>query len=164
MFGTAVGGNVAEKGIANATILAIIADEDWAPLGELFAGSIWKVVFARTLFDTQTALRRSPPGVVICDGRLSDGHSWKDLLHEIRKMEDPPPLIVADRLAEDRLWAEALNLGAYDLLAKPFDGKEVWHAVTTACRRRENENGVPKRRSSAERPKESGKTAVGIPG
>jgi DNA-binding response OmpR family regulator len=155
---------VAEKVIANATILAIIADEDWAPLGKLFAGSSWKLVFASNLPETQTALRRTPPGVVICDGRLSDGHSWKDLLHEIRRMEDPPPLIVADRLADDRLWAEALNLGAHDLLAKPFDGREVWHAVTTACRRRENENGGSRRRISTERPKDSGKRAVGIPG
>ena len=90
---------MAEKRIANPTILAIIPDEDQAPLGELFAGSVWKLVFAGTLSETQTALRRTSPGVVICDGRLPDGNSWKDILREIRKMEDPPPLIVADRLA-----------------------------------------------------------------
>jgi len=152
---------MAEKGIANATVLAIIAEEDWAPLGEVFAGSIWKLVCASTLFETQTASWRNPPGVVICDVRLSDGHSWKDLLHEIRQMEDPPPFIVADRLANERLWAEALNLGAYDLLAKPFEVQEVWHAVTTACRRHEHQNGVPRRPHATERPKDSGKRAVG---
>jgi DNA-binding response OmpR family regulator len=101
--------------------------------------------------------------VVICDARLSVGHSWKHLLQETLELEDPPPLIVADRLAEDRLWVEALNLGAYDLLAKPFDAREVWHAVITACRRHENEKGIPRRWSSAERPKQCGKRAVGTP-
>jgi CheY-like chemotaxis protein len=38
---------------------------------------------------------------------------------------DPPMLIVTSRLADDYLWAEALNLGAYDVLAKPFDASEV---------------------------------------
>jgi DNA-binding response OmpR family regulator len=36
--------------------------------------------------------------------------------------------------------AEALNLGAYDLLAKPFDTREVLYAVTTACRHSETEH------------------------
>jgi DNA-binding response OmpR family regulator len=57
-------------------------------------------------------------------------------------MKEPPPLIIADRLADERLWAEALNLGADDLLATPFDATEVWHAVTTACRRHENERAM----------------------
>lgn len=133
---------MAEKGIVNATVLIVTAAEDQVSLGNLFAQSSWKLVFARDLRETLTALRATPPGVVICDGRLPDGHSWKDLLHKMLEMGDPPPLVVADRLADERLWAEALNLGAYDLLAKPFDAKEVWHAVTTACRRHENERAM----------------------
>ena len=31
-----------------------------------------------------------------------------------------PLVIVASHLADDQLWAEALNLGAHDVLAKPF--------------------------------------------
>jgi FixJ family two-component response regulator len=77
--------------------------------------------------------------VVISDSRFSDGNCWQDLLHELQQMEGPPPLIVADRLADERLWAEVLNLGAYDLLAKPFDSREVLHAITAACRHHENE-------------------------
>jgi len=41
-------------------------------------------------------------------------------------------LIVASRLADDRLWAEALNLGAWDVLAKPFDRREVFRSVKSA--------------------------------
>jgi DNA-binding response OmpR family regulator len=84
--------------------------------------------------------------VVISEVQLSDGHCWSDLLDEMQKMECPPPLIVADRLADEHVWAEVLNLGGYDLLAKPFDAKEVLHAVNTACRRTEDEQEMARLR------------------
>jgi CheY-like chemotaxis protein len=84
--------------------------------------------------ESQAKLRRSVPGVVISDHDLSNGYCWKDLLQELGVLEDPPPLIVVTRLADDFLWAEVLNLGAHDLLAKPFDKRDVLHAVSTASR------------------------------
>jgi FixJ family two-component response regulator len=42
-------------------------------------------------------------------------------------------------LADDRLWAEVLNMGGYDLLMKPFDEREVLHAASMACRHCEDE-------------------------
>jgi DNA-binding NtrC family response regulator len=138
---------VAEAPIANAAILAVFsAREDRTSLASMFVHSNWKLRFTRALTQTQTALNRSCVGVVISESCLSDGHGWKDLLREMQKMEDPPPLIVADRLADERLWGEVLNLGGYDLLAKPFDAREVLHVVSTACRRRENEQGMAPRR------------------
>ena len=43
-------------------------------------------------------------------------------------------MIVTSRLADERLWAEALNLGAYDVLAKPFDRTEAMRVVAAAWR------------------------------
>ena len=104
---------MAEKPIANPTILAVFpAAEDRASLIDIFAHSGWKIRFTRVLAETQRALLRSAVGVVISDSCFSDGNCWQDLLHELRQMEGPPPLIVADRLADERLWAEVLNLGA----------------------------------------------------
>ena len=37
-------------------------------------------------------------------------------------------------LADERLWAEALNLGAYDVLAKPFGRTEAMRVVAAAWR------------------------------
>jgi hypothetical protein len=37
----------------------------------------------------------------------------------------PPSFIVTSRLADERLWVEALNVGAYDVLVKPFDVAEL---------------------------------------
>jgi len=42
-------------------------------------------------------------------------------------------LIVTSRLADECLWAEALNIGAYDVLAKPFDRNEVRRSESLAC-------------------------------
>ena len=51
-------------------------------------------------------------------------------------MMDPPLLIVTSRFADERLWAEALNVGAYDVLAKPFERDEVNRVLTSAWVRR----------------------------
>jgi DNA-binding NtrC family response regulator len=154
---------VADELIANPTILAVFsAREDRTSLASIFAHSNWELRFTRALPQTQTALSKSPVGVVISETCLSDGHCWQDLLNEIHEMEDPPPLIVADRLADERLWAEVLNLGAYDLLAKPFDVREVLHAVTTACRRREAQQGIASRRKPAMPVKQGSVTEVSV--
>lgn len=36
------------------------------------------------------------------------------------------------RVADDSLWAEALNVGAYDVLAKPLDRTEVTRVLSLA--------------------------------
>jgi FixJ family two-component response regulator len=59
-------------------------------------------------------------------------HSWRDLLTEITGLSKTPFLIVTSPQADDRLWAEALNLGAYDVLPKPFDEAEVRRSVGIA--------------------------------
>jgi hypothetical protein len=73
-------------------------------LASIFAQSNWKLRLTRALPQTQTALSKSAVGVVITEACLSDGHCWQELLHEMQKLEDPPPPIVADRLADERLW------------------------------------------------------------
>ena len=61
---------------------------------------------------------------------------------ELRTLPDPPFLIVASRLADERLWAEALNLGAYDVLAKPFDSTEVTRIVGMAWLRWKDRHAI----------------------
>jgi DNA-binding response OmpR family regulator len=43
-------------------------------------------------------------------------------------------LIVCSLLADDRLWAEVLNIGGYDVLMKPFLPIEVTRVVRMAAR------------------------------
>ena len=72
-----------------------------------------------------------PVAVVLCDSDLPDG-SWLDLFDSVASADDPPLLIVTSRMADERLWAEVLNLGGFDVIAKPFAEKEVLHVLETA--------------------------------
>lgn len=69
--------------------------------------------------------------VVLCDSDEGD-HVWRLVLEEISRVPSPPLLIVTSRLADERLWAEALNLGAWDVLAKPWNREEVRRTMQTA--------------------------------
>jgi DNA-binding response OmpR family regulator len=81
------------------------------------------------LFGTKSLV--SP--LVLCDEVLPDG-SWKDMLRLMQKQPDPNYLIVTSPNADDHLWAEVLNLGAYDVLAKPFHSTEVFRSIGLAWR------------------------------
>lgn len=131
---------MAEKPVREQTILGVFPlGDDRTFLQKVFDSPEWKLCTIWTFDEARTLLRASCPGVVITEARISASHCWKDLLHEIQVMGDPPPLIVADRLADDRLWAEVLNLGGYDLLMKPFDETELRRVVAMAFCFHENQ-------------------------
>ena len=116
------------------TILAVLPSrEDRNSLNSILKGSNWKIRYVRSSRPGRLATDLGLFGAVLTDAYLADGRTWKDVLREIEGTPNPPPLIVTDRLADEALWAEVLNLGGYDVLAKPFDEKEVLHAVTMAC-------------------------------
>src|ERR1035441_7972483 len=58
----------------------------------------------------------------------------REMLEHISILPDPPLLILTSRLADERLWAEGLNLGAWDVLAKPFQTEEAIRVVDSAWR------------------------------
>jgi len=86
------------------------------------------------LHEAMSCVRRFGPQVVICDQTFADG-DWRELLSDLQSEQQMPPLIVVSRLADDRLWAEVLNLGGYDLLTKPFVEAEVGRVVKLAAHR-----------------------------
>jgi len=72
--------------------------------------------------------------VILTAADLPDG-SWLDILPLARDASPGAVVIVTDRHADARFWAEALNLGAYDLLVQPFDASEVRRILSNACSR-----------------------------
>jgi DNA-binding response OmpR family regulator len=86
--------------------------------------------------DARLSIRRIRPWVVVCDQILADG-DWRDLLRDLQRRAGMAPLILSSYLADDRLWAEVLNLGGYDLLTKPFGATEVSRVVRLAAHRGE---------------------------
>jgi DNA-binding response OmpR family regulator len=98
---------------------------------------------ANNLFTARASLlQRHDISVVVCEQNLMPG-SWTDVLKHTQSMEHPPSLIVTSRLADDHLWSEVLNLGGWDVLAKPFDAREVLHSVKLAWDHWERQVRVP---------------------
>ncbi len=102
--------------------------------GSFFDQFPWQVCRMRECLEFATVTPWIATRVIVCERDLPDG-DWKDILEAASRMDDPPPLIVTSRLADDRLWAEVLNLGGYDVLAKPLDRSEVHRVVTLAWER-----------------------------
>ncbi len=71
-------------------------------------------------------------GAVLTEAYLPDG-DWKDVLGVTWELGTTPAVVVTHRFADDRFWAEVLNLGCYDMLAQPFDAREVRRILTSAC-------------------------------
>ena len=120
-------------------------DEDCLALERIFK-SDWTVVAGSSIASILSVLREIPIPIVICDCDVSFG-SWSEMLERISLLPDPPLFIVTSRLADERLWAEALNLGAWDVLAKPFEADEVIRIVSIAGQHWEDRHGVHKRRT-----------------
>ena|SRR5579862_141535 len=79
-------------------------------------------------------LRQEEYSAVLTEAALADG-TWLEVLHLAEESSPPLKVIVTDRLADARLWAEVLNLGAYDVLAQPFDEFEVRRILSFVCSR-----------------------------
>ncbi|MGA2579783.1 MAG: response regulator [Bryobacteraceae bacterium] len=106
-------------------------DEDHLHLRDILKHSNWQQHEARTQKESFEFLRENVAPVVICESELPDG-TWQDVLSRLGRMKCPPLLVVTSRVADDRLWSEVLNLGGYDVLAKPLNTKEVFHVAGLA--------------------------------
>ena len=121
-------------GSENITLLAVCLDQnDCSSLRDILQEENWTVHAAGTCDEALRFMRRSSPTVVACDRQLPDGN-WKDVFQGVCRLSDPPPLIVVSRHADETLWAEVLNLGGYDVLAKPFEKSEVSRVLKMAFR------------------------------
>lgn len=115
-------------------------EEDHIAIDRIFAGAAnsaparmtWQLSRARTLPTALTALRQVEYSVILCESAIGQD-SWKELLEDMQDAVNSSVLIVTSLHADERLWAEALNLGAYDVIAKPFRPAELIHAAKSAC-------------------------------
>jgi DNA-binding NtrC family response regulator len=119
---------------ASARLLLVSeAVEDHEIIRRMLRMAWWPVASVRTFSEAADRLQQMVSPVVLCDQYLPDG-SWRDVLDYISVCSNAPLLIVASRLADDPLWAEVLNLGGFDVLAKPFNESEVQNVVASAFR------------------------------
>jgi DNA-binding NtrC family response regulator len=107
--------------------------EETGEFRRLLNGSDWALQAVASVAAAGEWLARNSTPVVLCESRLPDG-DWKDILRLATEMNTHPNVVVTSRLADDRLWAEVLNLGGYDVLALPASAAEIYQTLSSACR------------------------------
>jgi DNA-binding NtrC family response regulator len=107
--------------------------ETGAILGEMLTGSAWNVRPVDTNREGIELLSARHVPVVISECGAAEG-DWQRLLEHMQTLPRAPQLIVTAQETNDRLWAEVLNLGGYDVLAQPFDKTEVTRVLAAAAR------------------------------
>ena len=136
-------------------VLAVSPFEaDILALSQILSHSAWEFDNANSVATASNYLLHNSAQVILCERTLPDG-DWNDVLNLISGMADPPQLIVTSRDADDHLWAEVLNVGAYDVLVKPFHPKEVFRTIGLAWRhwmsaRKSHMTAIPRRGSASE--------------
>jgi len=107
--------------------------QDALSLAQMLDAASVDVVHVRRLKDAASKLETGNFQLVVTEANLEDG-TWLDLLELTRSLGTE--LVVTDPWADGRFWAEAITLGAYDLLAQPFQRAEVRRLTARASSRR----------------------------
>jgi len=77
-----------------------------------------------TLAEANRRAAGEPYGVILTEAELPDG-TWRDMLRLSLRLQDGPPVVVTSTHADTRLWLDAVDAGAMDVVAKPFDRSEL---------------------------------------
>ena len=101
----------------------------------LFKEAGWEVRSAGSVVEAMDMLRKFEPDVVITDVRMK-GTSGLELLKALKTDHPYTEAIVITAYASDNNALEALRLGAYDYVAKPFDVEELKVVASRALERR----------------------------
>lgn len=72
-----------------------------------------------------------PLPLVFTDTHLPDG-TWADILALASKAAQPVNVIVVARVVNTRFYVEAIEAGAFDFLAPPFNATDLAYVVRTA--------------------------------
>jgi len=101
---------------------------------EVFRKRGWRLWITQHRRQAMHYLAGHPVQVVLAESN-GPRWNWKRVLADLRRLAHPPQLIVTSPVADESLWAEVFNMGAYDVLARPFRADEVERVVAAARRR-----------------------------
>jgi len=88
---------------------------------------------AHTLAEASHALSKAdPPLLAFTESSLPDGN-WSDVLSLSERASSPVSVIVVGRGIDTRLYASAIEIGAFDFIAPPFDTIDLAHVVRCAA-------------------------------
>jgi DNA-binding NtrC family response regulator len=121
---------VAKNGTETALLISP-EEQDHQMVKALFQRNGWTLHSAECFHSASAILQQTAISIVVTERDLPVGN-WKDILEASQHLRIVPLIIVISRFADDYLWAEALNLGVYDVLLKPLEESEVVRVLTSA--------------------------------
>jgi DNA-binding NtrC family response regulator len=93
----------------------------------------WSTVCASAVAECQGILSSHNLRLVLCDRRLTDG-TYRDILFLARLLGRNVRVVVTSRLADWSEYLEALQDGAFDLIAFPGETAEIIRVISQARR------------------------------
>jgi DNA-binding NtrC family response regulator len=113
--------------------LVVMPSERRGGLIPCLTRSTVQVRTASTCHEAAEILRHDPTvRIVLTDIYLSDG-TWVDILRRAGGALGSPRVVVCPRLADERLWAQLLEAGAFDILVEPYHEPEVARILDAAA-------------------------------
>ncbi|MCV3274603.1 sigma-54-dependent transcriptional regulator [Aeromonas hydrophila] len=109
-----------------------------------------------------TQLLSSPPPVVLLDLELPD-MSGMDILQQITEQQLPCSVVVITAHGSVDVAVEAMRLGAFDFLTKPFDGKRLCATARNALKHQQLSSLVAQYRENFERSSFAGFIGASMP-
>jgi DNA-binding NtrC family response regulator len=117
----------------------VLMIEDSVSLAEVYkaylADTDYQLVTVETLGRAHATLGAYRPEIVLLDIELPDGNGM-DFLADVRSMDNPPEVIVMTAHGTSDMAVEAIGLGAFDFLTKPFDAARLRVTLDNAAAQR----------------------------
>jgi DNA-binding NtrC family response regulator len=123
-------------GKSAASLLVVGADlEDRGTLSDALQADAYEIVFCDSLDATDPGQFDGRPFDACIIGLNRPVETCFDLLAAIKRNRPLAEVIILSRLADEELWIESIQRGAYDFLPKPLDRKELRRIVKNAIER-----------------------------
>ena len=108
-------------------------DQSFADLHRIFAALGWTLVRASSWQEALLIPLAEGATHFLCR-HVTNDRSWIEALTATNLMASLPVFILTSRVGDERLWADVINRGGYDLLLEPFDAVEVQRVVAAALK------------------------------
>ena len=107
----------------------LVVDDDWeirSLVAEVLDDEGYRVLTAADGREALAVLDREPVALMLIDMRMPVLDGW-GVAAALRERPNPPPVLVMTAATDARAWAE--QIGAEGYVGKPFDLRDLLHAV-----------------------------------
>ena len=115
--------------------LALFVHDQDEPMGAVKSALEGQAIQTCRARSCRAALDRlnsdNPPRVVFTDEMLPDG-IWADIVSTVASAHEPVSVIVVGQKLDLKLYAEAIQCGAFDFIAPPLVESDLGHVVRCA--------------------------------